>query len=157
MCHVTISCYRVFYVFPMSLVEVAREADSDCQDKAEQVYDLIRCIEDPEKASSLEDLGVVSEEDVSVSRFPGVDGAYYVRVQLTPTVPQCSLATLIGLCVRVRLQENLDFEHKLDIVLKEGSHHTSDEGKWRARGPPPSPAACSRCWFRLLLCKCMGD
>ena len=96
----------------------------------EQVYDLIRCIEDPEKASSLEDLGVFSEDDVSVSRFPGVAGAYYVRVQLTPTVPHCSLATLIGLCVRVRLQENLDFEHKLDIVLKEGSHQTSDEGKW---------------------------
>ena len=91
--------------------------------------DLIRCIEDPEKAASLEDLGVVSEDDVSVSRFPGVAGAYYVRVQLTPTVPHCSLATLIGLCVRVRLQENLDFEHKLDIILKEGSHQTSDEGK----------------------------
>ena len=102
--------------------------------------DLIRCIEDPEKASSLEDLGVVSEEDVTVSRFPGVAGAYYVHVRLTPTVPQCSLATLIGLCVRVRLEENLDFEHKLDIVLKEGSHLTSDEGKY-CHGRPPSDAS----------------
>ena len=96
--------------------------------------DLIRCIEDPEKSASLEDLGVVSEDDVSVSRFSGPDGAYYVRVQLTPTVPHCSLATLIGLCVRVRLQENLDFEHKLDIVIKEGSHQTSDEGKSAPEG-----------------------
>ncbi|XP_037080226.1 cytosolic iron-sulfur assembly component 2A-like [Pollicipes pollicipes] len=111
----------------MSLVETAKEADHDCQDKVEQVYDLIRCIEDPEKSASLEDLRVVSEDDVAVSRFPGVGSAYYVRVQLTPTVPHCSLATLIGLCVRVRLQENLDFEHKLDVVIKEGSHQTSGE------------------------------
>jgi len=111
----------------MSMIEAAQEADEDCQQKAEQVYDQIRSIEDPEKAASLEDLGVVCEEDVTVSRFPGAGGCFYVRVLLTPTVPHCSLATLIGLCVRARLQETLDFEHKLDVLIKAGTHQTSQE------------------------------
>ena len=52
-----------------------------------------------------------------------------ISVQFTPTVPHCSLATLIGLCIRVKLQENLPFQYKLDIKLTPGSHDTELEGK----------------------------
>ena len=45
-----------------------------------------------------------------------------VRVQFTPTVPHCSLATLIGLCIRIKLERNLQRSFKLDIFVNEGSH-----------------------------------
>lgn len=40
----------------------------------------------------------------------------------TPTVPHCSLATLIGLCLRVKLERQLEYRFKLDIVVSEGTH-----------------------------------
>jgi hypothetical protein len=40
-----------------------------------------------------------------------------------PTVPHCSLARHIGLCVRLRLRESLPAEHKINIRVSPGSHH----------------------------------
>lgn len=51
-----------------------------------------------------------------------------VRVEFTPTVPHCNLATLIGLCIRVKLQRMLTEHVKIDICVKEGSHSTELEG-----------------------------
>ena len=43
-----------------------------------------------------------------------------VIIKFTPTAPHCSLAILIGLCLRVKLQQCLLFKHKLEIyILKE--------------------------------------
>lgn len=47
-----------------------------------------------------------------------------IQIEFTPTVPHCSLATLIGLCLRVKLERNLPNKHKLDIVIKKGTHNT---------------------------------
>lgn len=91
----------------------------------EEVYDLIKDIRDPEKPHTLEELGVVSEEEISVSTDRN---AYsYVSVTLIPTVPHCHLAAIIGLCVRTKLEENLPYNFKLDIFIKEGSHTTAAE------------------------------
>lgn len=57
------------------------------------IADLIRGIIDPEKPETLEELNVVSEEDVSVSRL---NKDYLIKVVFVPTVPHCSLASLIG-------------------------------------------------------------
>ena len=46
----------------------------------------------------------------------------WIRLEFMPTVPHCSLATLIGLCLRVKLERNLMLKHKLDIVVGEGTH-----------------------------------
>ena len=56
--------------------------------------DLIRDIKDPEKPETLEDLDVVFEEGVSVSQLS--HQTCVIRVEFVPTVPHCSLATLIG-------------------------------------------------------------
>ncbi|XP_056427555.1 cytosolic iron-sulfur assembly component 2A isoform X3 [Hyla sarda] len=72
---------------------------------------IIRSIRDPEKPSTLEDLEVVSESCVTVEELD--DECFLVIIKFTPTVPHCSLATLIGLCLRVKLQRCLSFKHKL--------------------------------------------
>lgn len=46
----------------------------------------------------------------------------WIKIVFTPTVPHCSLATLIGLCLRVKLQRSLLQKHKLDIYVGEGTH-----------------------------------
>ncbi|KQK84769.1 MIP18 family protein FAM96A-like isoform X2 [Amazona aestiva] len=55
--------------------------------------DIIRTIRDPEKPNTLEELEVVTENCVEVQEI-GED-EYLVIIRFTPTVPHCSLATLI--------------------------------------------------------------
>lgn len=50
-------------------------------------------------------------------------------------MPHCSLATLIGLCIRVKIERNIPHKLKLDIYIKKGAHTTEDESKF----------SCSRC------------
>jgi metal-sulfur cluster biosynthetic enzyme len=41
-----------------------------------------------------------------------------IKVQFTPTIPNCSMATLIGLMIRVKLHRSLPQRYKvLDWVL----------------------------------------
>ncbi|NP_001088911.1 uncharacterized protein LOC496282 [Xenopus laevis] len=94
-------------------------------ERALEVYDIIKNIRDPEKPSTLEDLDVVSESCVSVQEVD--DECYLVIIRFTPTVPHCSLATLIGLCLRVKLQRCLSFKHKLEIYISEGTHSTEED------------------------------
>ncbi|KAM4677815.1 cytosolic iron-sulfur assembly component 2A [Discoglossus pictus] len=113
------------------LLAALRGAPSDrarpriMDDRALEVYDVIRTIRDPEKPSTLEDLDVVSESCVSVEEVD--EDSYLVIIRFTPTVPHCSLATLIGLCLRVKLQRCLSFKHKLEIYISEGTHSTEED------------------------------
>ena len=54
---------------------------------------------------------------------------YLVRIDFNPTVPHCSLASLIGLCLRNKIQNNVLERVKLDIVIAEGKHSTEEESK----------------------------
>lgn len=51
---------------------------------------------------SLEQLGVVQREHIEVNEE---DKSIVVR--FTPTIPHCSMATLIGLCIHIKLQKEL--------------------------------------------------
>lgn len=73
----------------------------------ETVFDIIRNIKDPEKEETLEELDVVRESLVSVNRISPESTFYSVRVEFVPTVPHCSLATLIGLCLITKLNREL--------------------------------------------------
>lgn len=81
----------------------------------------IRDITDPEHPYSLEQLNVVAEDAITVN-----DGDGSVSVEFTPTVEHCSMATLIGLCIRVKLLRALPQRFKIEIVLKPGSHASED-------------------------------
>ncbi|KAL2606205.1 hypothetical protein GLYMA_09G209300v4 [Glycine max] len=85
----------------------------------QEVFDHIRDIKDPEHPYSLEELKVITEEAVEVD-----DQRNYVRVMFTPTVEHCSMATVIGLCLRVKLMRSLPSRYKVDIRVAPGSHAT---------------------------------
>lgn len=60
-------------------------------------------------------------------RGPDLDTLTTVTVELTPTVNHCSLATIIGLAVRVRLDACLPPNYRLDVRAKEGFHEQDDQ------------------------------
>ncbi|EYU29061.1 hypothetical protein ABFS83_05G116700 [Erythranthe nasuta] len=84
-----------------------------------EIFDHIRDIKDPEHPYSLEELKVITEDAVEVD-----DNRSYVRVTFTPTVEHCSMATVIGLCLRVKLMRSLPPRYKVDIRVAPGTHAT---------------------------------
>ncbi|KAL4318725.1 hypothetical protein GQ457_18G005410 [Hibiscus cannabinus] len=79
----------------------------------------IRDIKDPEHPYSLEELKVITEDAIEVDNERS-----YVRVTFTPTVEHCSMATVIGLCLRVKLMRSLPSHYKMDIRVAPGTHAT---------------------------------
>ncbi|KAM7523066.1 hypothetical protein LguiA_012968 [Lonicera macranthoides] len=61
------------------------------------------------------ELKVISEEAVEVN-----DENSHVRVTFTPTVEHCSMATVIGLCLRVKLMRSLPSRYKCTAIAKGG-------------------------------------
>ncbi|OMO81776.1 hypothetical protein CCACVL1_12220 [Corchorus capsularis] len=80
---------------------------------------LLLDIKDPEHPYSLEELKVITEDAIEVDNDRG-----YVRVTFTPTVEHCSMATVIGLCLRVKLMRSLPSRYKMDIRVAPGTHAT---------------------------------
>lgn len=62
------------------------------------ILDLIREINDPEHPLTLEQLHVVQKDLVKIDNDRNT-----VDINFTPTIPHCSMATLIGLSIRVKL------------------------------------------------------
>eukprot|EP01086_Lenisia_limosa_P000286 TRINITY_DN1052_c0_g1_i1.p1 TRINITY_DN1052_c0_g1~~TRINITY_DN1052_c0_g1_i1.p1 ORF type:complete len:155 (-),score=21.06 TRINITY_DN1052_c0_g1_i1:33-497(-) len=83
----------------------------------EEVFDLIRDIGDPEHPLTLEQLKVVCKEQIYVKNN-------LIRVEFTPTIPHCSMSTVIGLSIRVRLMRCLAPATKIDVYIKEGTHNS---------------------------------
>ena len=69
---------------------------------------FFRDINDPEHPLTLEQLDVVKLEDVHVD-----DQHNKVNIVFTPTIPHCSMATLIGLSIRVKLLRSLPARFKV--------------------------------------------
>jgi metal-sulfur cluster biosynthetic enzyme len=121
---------------PNPLVKpVTRTPDSANLQKTlqDKVFDVIRDIQDPEHPHSLEELSVVQRSSIAV-QHPVDDCPGYGRVTVTftPTVPHCSLASVIGLSIQAKLARSgvLDGhgEHyyKLNVICEEGSHTTAE-------------------------------
>ncbi|XP_072987589.1 protein AE7-like [Typha latifolia] len=102
-----------------------RNAPEIIDEKAEEtidqqeIFEHIRDIKDPEHPYSLEELKVVSEDLIEVD-----ERRCHVRVTFTPTVEHCSMATVIGLCIRVKLMRSLPSRYKVDIRVAPGTHST---------------------------------
>lgn len=82
---------------------------------------------------SLGQLAVVNYPDIHIDPAPvpgvgpDINVLTTVTVDLTPTVNHCSLATIIGLAVRVRLEKALPPNYRLDVRMKDGSHAQDDQ------------------------------
>lgn len=104
-------------------VETESDYDDDVADPidAEEVYELLRSISDPEHPLTLEQLNVTQLEHITVDNERN-----HVLVEFTPTIPHCSMATLIGLCIRVRLLRSLPERFKVDIKVRKGTHQSEN-------------------------------
>ena len=81
---------------------------------------MLRHINDPEHPLSLEQLNVVRPELITVI-------GENVRVEFTPTIPNCTMATLIGLMIRVKLHRSLPARFKVDVYIEQGKHDQQAE------------------------------
>lgn len=122
--------------FSYSPYSSASESESDDDELIEEpideqeIFDLISTISDPEHPIALGALAVVSLPDISIKpTIPSLPESPLrtVTVLITPTITHCSLATVIGLGVRVRLEQSLPPRFRVDVRIKEGTHSTADE------------------------------
>jgi len=81
-------------------------------------------IKDPEEPFTLEQMKMLSEEDVDVGYHP----VPRLRITWKPTNPACTCAVNIGLCIRYKLMTDFpDLPFKVNIYVKEGSHTSPQE------------------------------
>lgn len=78
---------------------------------------MIRLINDPEHPLTLEELHVVQQSSIRVD-----NDTNEVFVNFTPTIPHCSMATLIGLSIRVKLLRSLPSRFKVTVEITPGTH-----------------------------------
>jgi len=125
------------------------------EDLAGTAYDIVRCISDPEKPATLEDLGVVYEEGIEVEDLG--HNVLHFKVFFKPTIKHCSLATLIGLCIHVKLQRNLPTTSKISVFIKEGSHNTEKEVNKQINDKERISAAMENSNLKSVVEKCILD
>ncbi|KAE8350899.1 hypothetical protein BDV28DRAFT_29409 [Aspergillus coremiiformis] len=130
----TLSLVNTIELFPEgSYLSTELDSDDDLMEELidrQEIYDLVSTISDPEHPISLGALAVVSLPDICITpTLPYVPDSPLrtVSVLITPTITHCSLATVIGLGVRVRLEQSLPPRFRVDVRIKEGTHSTADE------------------------------
>lgn len=118
---------------------------------AREVFEHLRAIADPEHPYTLEQLGVVSESAVAVD-----DAAGAVALSFTPTVSHCSMATLIGLCLRVRLAQALPRRFKVDVTIAKGAHSQEEDVNRQLADKERVAAALENPNLRSLFARCLA-
>ena len=78
---------------------------------------MIRHINDPEHPNTLEELDVIRVDYLNVNKE-----TKEVKVDFKPTIPNCGMASLIGLSIREKLFRSLPQEFKIDVFIKKGTH-----------------------------------
>lgn len=86
---------------------------------SKEIFDCIRHLNDPEHPLTLEQLNVVQLSNILVD-----DDGNSIFIQFTPTIPHCSMATLIGLCIRVKLSRTVSPRFKITVEIYPGSHQS---------------------------------
>nr|QSX72225.1 cytosolic iron-sulfur assembly component 2A [Halisarca dujardinii] len=131
-------------------------AEKDCTSLADEIFELIRDIRDPERVETLEALDVVQDHLISV-QHESVCDTYLVRVEFVPTVQHCSLAHTIGLCIRVKLERTLSCKFKLDIFVTKGTHSTEEDVNKQINDKERTAAAMENPALRQLVEDCLKE
>jgi len=100
------------------------ECDFEITDEIDslEIYDIIKSINDPEHPLTLEQLNIVSPSQIKIN-----SSKRYVTVYFTPTIPNCSMSTLIGLMIKVKLINTVSSLYKVDVLIEPGKHYTEHE------------------------------
>ena len=110
---------------------------------SQEIFDLIKSINDPEHPVTLEQLNVVRPEHIYIHRNERITGnkdkfsytssssiSYClttVLVHFTPTIQHCSMATLIGLSIQLKLIRSLPTNrYRIIVQIRSGSHNSED-------------------------------
>ena len=113
-----------------SIASKQQELDDELYDPvdSEEIFDLIREVRDPEHPLSLEALGVVSLDQVKVfDSYHQRNTTDRIDIQITPTIPHCSLATLIGLTIHTQLRRSVSDRFKISVKIEPGTHEQEDQ------------------------------
>lgn len=94
---------------------------------------MIRNIEDPEHPLTLEQLRVVSLDQIHLE-----ENKNEVKVYFTPTIPHCSSASIIGLMLKAKLVRSLPEYFKVVVAIQPGSHNNEAEISKQLKGRPLS-------------------
>jgi metal-sulfur cluster biosynthetic enzyme len=122
--------------------ELIEEEDEE-QIDAQEIYDLIATISDPEHPLSLAQLAVVNLPDIHLTHGKNKHtDISEVLIKITPTITHCSLATLIGLGIRVRLERCLPPRFRFRILIKEGTHQSENQVNKQLNDKERVAAAC---------------
>lgn len=106
-----------------SLQELLEITDLQDELSPQEIFESLRHLTDPEHPNlSLEQLKVVEAGHVWVN-----EDSNTVFVRFTPTVPTCSVATLIGLTIKAKLLRSLPQRYKVDVEITPGTHNTEDQ------------------------------
>lgn len=102
-----------------------------------EIFDLIKNINDPEHPVTLEQLNVVRPEHIyikdtwfnnsssSSNNTRNVSGLKTILVHFTPTIPHCSMATLIGLSIQLKLIRSLPpSKYRILVQIRPGTHNS---------------------------------
>ena len=100
------------------------ENDDKIEDPIDKygIYNLIKNIKDPEHPLTLEEINVVNEDDIEID-----NNKKYIKIYYTPTIPNCSLSSLIGLSIKAKLINNVDKRYKIDVLIKPGTQDLEDD------------------------------
>ncbi|XP_077514561.1 cytosolic iron-sulfur assembly component galla-1 isoform X2 [Amblyomma americanum] len=75
---------------------------------------------------------------------------------VTAGLQEMLTTSLAGLCVRAKLEENLPYNFKLDIFIKEGSHTTAAELTKQINDKERVAAAMENKNIRDMVCNCVS-
>lgn len=108
----------------------------------QEIFDLISNVQDPEHPLSLGQLAVVALDRIKVQDTGNPEDIAEVHVEITPTITHCSLATLIGLGLRVRLERSLPSRFRIKITVTPGSHQSEQQVNKQLNDKERVAAAC---------------
>ncbi|CAA0839566.1 Protein of unknown function (DUF59 [Striga hermonthica] len=137
---------------------LARTDDPHADDAVDplEIYDIlrrrshVRDIRDPEHPYSLEQLSVLSEESITVDEKLG-----RILITFTPTIQHCSMATVIGLCLREKLKDFFPPHFKVDIKVAPGSHANEESVNKQLNDKERVAAALENPNLRQLVDECL--
>ncbi|XP_056696942.1 protein AE7-like 1 [Spinacia oleracea] len=141
---------RTEYILPATAV--ADDDDSSSTVDPLDVYDHVRDIRDPEHSYSLEQLSVLSEDSITVD-----DNLARILITFTPTIQHCSMATVIGLCLRVKLKHYFPPHYKVDIKVSPGSHADEESVNKQLNDKERIAAALENPNLRQLVDECLSS
>uniref|UniRef100_A0AAV1UKK9 MIP18 family-like domain-containing protein n=1 Tax=Peronospora matthiolae TaxID=2874970 RepID=A0AAV1UKK9_9STRA len=133
-------------------VEEALDEDAVDPFEADEVFELLRHVNDPEHPLTLEQLKVMTLENIHVD-----DANSRIKVYFTPTIPHCSMATLIGLCLRVKLLRSMPPRFKVDILITPGTHSSEAAVNKQLNDKERVAAALENLHLLTVVDKCIAD